>query len=80
MRKLILPVMSLLLVACQSAYYGAAEQMGYHKRDILVDRVEESRDAQQEAEEQFQSALEQLSELANFDGGDLEDMYDAMVD
>ncbi len=80
MRKLCLPLMSLLLVACQSAYYGAAEQMGYHKRDILVDRVEDSRDAQQEAEEQFQSALEQLSELTNFDGGDLEDTYDAMAD
>lgn len=80
MRRICLPFLSLLLVACQSAYYGAAEQMGYHKRDILVDRVEDSRDAQQEAEEQFQSALEQLSELTNFDGGDLEDMYEAMVD
>ncbi len=80
MRRICLPLLSLLLVACQSAYYGAAEQMGYHKRDILVDRVEDSRDAQQEAEEQFQSALEQLTELTNFDGGDLEDMYDAMVE
>ena len=80
MRRICLPLLSLLLVACQSAYYGAAEQMGYHKRDILVDRVEDSRDAQQEAEEQFQSALEQLTELTNFDGGDLEDMYEAMVD
>lgn len=80
MHRLCLPLLSLLLVACQSAYYGAAEQVGYHKRDILVDRVEDSRDAQQEAEEQFQSALEQLSELTNFDGGDLEDMYDAMAD
>jgi SMC interacting uncharacterized protein involved in chromosome segregation len=79
-RRICLPLLSLLLVACQSAYYGAAEQMGYHKRDILVDRVEDSRDAQQEAEEQFQSALEQLTELTNFDGGDLEDMYEAMVE
>lgn len=80
MRRICLPLLSLLLVACQSAYYDAAEQMGYHKRDILVDRVEDSRDAQQEAEEQFQSALEQLTELTNFDGGDLEDMYEAMVE
>jgi SMC interacting uncharacterized protein involved in chromosome segregation len=80
MRRICLPLLSLLLVACQSAYYGAAEQMGYHKRDILVDRVEDSRDAQQDAEEQFQSALEQLTELTNFDGGDLEDMYEAMVE
>lgn len=52
-----------LLTACQSAYYAAAEKVGYHKRDILVDRVEDARDAQQDAEEEFQSALEQLSEL-----------------
>jgi prophage DNA circulation protein len=63
-------------MGCQSAYYSAAEQVGIHKRDILVDRVEESRDAQQEAEEQFQSALEQFSVLVNFDGGELEDVYE----
>ncbi len=80
MHKLLLPVMALLLTACQSAYYGAAEQVGYHKRDILVDRVEDSRDAQAEAEEQFQSALEQLSELVNFDGGELEDVYEDMAE
>lgn len=73
-------LLALVLSACQSAFYEAAEQVGYHKRDILVDRVEDSRDAQQEAEEQFQSALEELSALTNFDGGDLEDMYDAMAD
>ncbi len=76
MRKLLFVVTACLLVGCQSAYYGAAEKVGYHKRDILVDRVEDSRDAQQEAQEQFQSALEELSQLTNFDGGDLEDMYE----
>lgn len=72
--------LALILGGCQSAYYGAAEKVGYHKRDILVDRVEASRDAQQDAEEEFQSALEQLSTMIDFDGGDLEDMYDDMVD
>lgn len=79
MRIVIFTVATLFLTACQSAYYGAAEQFGHHKRDILVNRVEDSRDAQQDAEEEFQSALEQLSELTNFDGGDLEDVYDDMV-
>jgi Protein of unknown function (DUF2959) len=82
MKKLLTPLMLVALAgtlsACQSAYYGMAEQVGYAKREILVDRVEDSRDAQQDAEEQFQSALEQLSELVNFDGGDLEDMHGAM--
>lgn len=64
------------LIACQSAYYSAAEKVGIHKRDILVDRVEESRDAQKDAEEEFQSALEQFSVLVNFDGGELQDVYE----
>jgi hypothetical protein len=72
--------LTLFLAACQSAYYEAAEKVGYHKRDILVDRVEDSRDAQLAAEEQFRSALDQLSELTNFDGGDLEKMYDRVAD
>ncbi|MEP4147246.1 MAG: DUF2959 domain-containing protein [Halioglobus sp.] len=80
MRTILFVPLFLLLAACQSAYYEAAEQVGYHKRDILVDRVESSRDAQQEAEEQFQDALEQLSELTNFDGGDLEDIYEEVAD
>lgn len=80
MRALLITSLVVVLGACQSAYYGAAEKVGYHKRDIMVDRVEASREAQQDAEEQFQSALEQLSVLVNFDGGDLEDIYDDMND
>jgi hypothetical protein len=62
--------------ACQSAYYGIQEKFGVHKRDILVDRVEEGRDAQEAAKEQFQSALEAFKAVESFDGGDLEDVYD----
>ncbi len=80
MRAILVISLVLLIAACQSAYYEAAEQVGYHKRDILVDRVESSRDAQQDAEEQFQDALEQLSELTDFDGGDLEDIYEEVAD
>jgi Protein of unknown function (DUF2959) len=63
------------LWGCESAYYSAAEKVGIHKRDILVDRVEDSRDAQQEAEEQFQSALEHFQAVVGFDGGELEKVY-----
>jgi Skp family chaperone for outer membrane proteins len=80
MRILIPALLALALTACQQAYYEAAEQVGYHKRDILVDRVEDSRSAQQEAEEEFTSALEQLQTMIAYDGGDLEKMYDDMVD
>ena len=63
----------LLLTACSSAYYKTMESMGIEKRDILVDRVEEARDAQDDASEQFASALDQYRSTVNFDGGDLED-------
>ena len=36
----------LLLSGCQSAYYGAMEKVGKHKRDIMVDRVSEAKDSQ----------------------------------
>ena len=67
-----------LLSGCQSAYYSAMEQVGIHKRDILVDRVEETRDAQDEAQQEFVSALEQFRSVVNFDGGELERVYNDM--
>jgi ElaB/YqjD/DUF883 family membrane-anchored ribosome-binding protein len=68
----------LFLLACSSAYYSAMEKIGYEKRDILVDRVEEARDAQDDASEQFASALEQFRATVRFDGGDLEAVYDRL--
>ncbi len=64
-----------LLAGCQSAYYNTMEKMGRHKRDILVDRVEKARDAQQEAKEQFRSALERFGSVVAYDGGGLEEKY-----
>ncbi len=72
--------MALALAGCESAYYSAAEQVGIHKRDILVDRVEESRDAQEDAEEQFESALAHFQAVVGFDGGDLQDVYEDLND
>ncbi|MBL4582522.1 MAG: DUF2959 domain-containing protein [Gammaproteobacteria bacterium] len=70
----------LSLVACSTVYYETMEQFGIHKRDILVDRVEEARDSQEAAKEQFSSALEQFTTLLNFDGGDLRAAYDSLND
>ncbi len=71
-------LMSFLLSGCQSAYYGAMEKVGYHKRDILTDRIEDARDSQEDAKEQFQSALERFSSVIQFDGGDLQEKYDTL--
>jgi len=67
-----------LLGGCSSAYYKTMESFGVEKRDILVDRVEEARDAQDSASEQFASALEQFRATVTVDGGDLEDIYDRL--
>ncbi len=65
----------LLLSACQTAYYGAMEKFGIEKRDILVDRVADARQAQQEAKQQFEDALEQFIAVTDFEGGELEEQY-----
>ena len=71
---------TLLLSGCQSAYYGAMEKVGYHKRDIMVDRVNDAKESQEEAQEQFSSALEEMQALLNHDGGDLETAYNKAKD
>jgi SMC interacting uncharacterized protein involved in chromosome segregation len=72
------------LAGCQSvvdnAYYGMWEKLGFEKRDILVDRVENAQDAQKDAQQQFSSALEEFSALINFDGGELESIYQDLND
>lgn len=68
------------LTGCQTAYYSAMEKVGYHKRDIMIDRVEEAKTSQQKAQQEFKSALESLSALTHFDGGDLETMYNKVND
>ncbi|MDX2352818.1 DUF2959 domain-containing protein [Stutzerimonas xanthomarina] len=79
MRRFLLLAFALLTLAgCQSAYYSAMEKVGLHKRDILVDRVEDARDSQQDAKEQFKDALERYRSVVQVDGGELEERYEAL--
>jgi hypothetical protein len=66
------------LVGCQTAYYETMEKFGVHKRDILVDKIEDARDDQQEVQEEFASALEEFTSVVEFNGGDLEKHYDRL--
>ena len=65
----------LATTGCQTAYYETMEKFGVHKREILVDRIEEARDDQEATKEQFKTALEQFSAVTRFNGGDLELHY-----
>ena len=69
---------SLSFLGCQSMYYAGMEKMGYHKRDLMVSDVEKARDAQQEAKEQFKSALDRFTTVLNIKGGELQDKYDTL--
>jgi len=68
----------LLLSGCQQAYYATMEKFGIEKREILVDRVKDARDAQLEGQQQFKDALTQLSQLLKFDGGELQTQYELL--
>lgn len=74
-RLSVLVLISVALSGCETAYYSAMEKVGFHKRDILVDRVEDVRDAQVDVKEQFSSALERFTVELDFDGGELEKVY-----
>jgi hypothetical protein len=54
------------------------EKLGYHKRDLLVGRVQDARNAQEDAKEQFQSALDRFRQVTHFEGGELEDQYNEL--
>lgn len=71
-------IFSFSTVGCQKVYYHAMEKLGYHKRDLMVSNVEKARDAQQEAKEQFTSALDRFTTVLNIKGGELQDKYDTL--
>jgi hypothetical protein len=62
-------------LGCGSLYYGALERVGIQKRHILADRIEDGREAQQQAQEQFQDAFERFKTATRFEGGELEATY-----
>ncbi len=66
------------LSGCQRAYYAGMEKIGYHKRDLMVSDVEKARDAQQEAKEQFKSALDRFTTVLSVKGGELQAKYDTL--
>lgn len=70
--------LSLALMGCSNTYYNAMEKLGFHKRDLLVDRVSDAKEAQKDGAQQFESALEQFKSVVNVEGGELEKIYDSL--
>ncbi len=67
-----------ITLGCNTLYFGAMEKFGFHKRDILADRVKEARDTQAETKQQFVTAMEQFKSVVHFQGGDLEKEYNSL--
>ena len=72
---LLLAGSALALPACDSLYYKTMKKFGMEKRDILVKRVREAREAQQEGKEEFRSALDRFKSVVETEGSSLEDKY-----
>lgn len=68
----------LFLSGCQSVYYASMEKLGIEKREILSDRVESARDEQQDAKETFADAPEAFTAVTEYNGGELEAIYDKL--
>jgi len=65
----------LVISGCSSLYYSSMKKLGREKRDILVSRIEDGKEAQQEAAREIKTAFEAFQEVTNFKGGDLEQAY-----
>ncbi len=76
--SLLLLTVSLFAWGCQTVYYDTMERMGIHKRDILVDRVEEAQESQEEAKEQFADALEAFRATVTVKSSKLQSTYDKL--
>lgn len=75
----LLPVLLLSCVAaCSTAYYNALEKVGIEKRELLTDRLDAARDAQNDAQEAYLDALTQFRSVVSFDGGELEAVYNKL--
>lgn len=68
-------VVTLFLLGCTSTYYKAMQTLGKEKRDILVQRVKDSKKDQEQTKEQLKTTMETFQELTGFKGGDLEKSY-----
>jgi len=67
----------LTITGCaNSVYYAGMEKVGFHKRDIMVSRVEKVQDLQKDAQEEFKSALEKFGSLVTIEDSDLKSAYE----
>lgn len=73
--KAMLIVSMVLLTGCQGTYFATMEALGQHKRDILMERIAKTSKSQVKAKKQFQTLLENISDIKDFEDGKIESKY-----
>ncbi|MFK7858107.1 MAG: DUF2959 domain-containing protein [Granulosicoccus sp.] len=68
------------LSGCTTIKYNALEKVGIHKRDLLIENVKDTRDAQKDAQEQFKDALERFGTVISIKETKLKKAYDRLND
>lgn len=63
---------------CSSTGIALREKLGTPKREQLVDRVDDARESQEDAKEQFATTLEELQALAGYQAGELDVAYNRL--
>ena len=74
----VLAVVALSASGCDRWYYGTMKKFGMEKRDILVKRVTAARKSQEEARDEFKTALERFKSVVDVKGGKLEETYEKL--
>ena len=86
MKSLIYSILMTLFIivtitgCANDVYYAGMEKAGFHKRDIMVSRVEKVQDSQKDAQEEFKSALEQFETLVTLKDSNLKSVYEKFND
>jgi len=78
--RLLVLVTLLTLAGCSTVYYNTMEKLGFEKRDILVDRVEDARNSQDGAQETFRSSLERFQSVVDTPDTPLKEKYEEVRD
>jgi len=67
------------LCACSTLWDATKEHVfGVEKRSLLVSRVTDAKEAQEDAQKVFKDALEEFGSVVHYDGGELERQYRRM--
>lgn len=84
--KILLILIMIISYSCTSkikqglkeAKYSAYEMIGQEKRDLFKKEVKNVKESQEDSQEAFNDALEQLKHFYAYDGGKLEKEYDKL--